>query len=977
MAVKVQTVHIDAPKGMDAIDIAKAIVDSRALQQKHKYGQRTFQHHKPLQQLNAAVTRAYDALLKKMVRELLRYVAENIIHAPLKKADDGTYGFVADVEWPDDPMIGKQIEDGDRESPFSPMRFQMGRPLWLLTPQQLERIKKIIRDYHLAFAVGVLGPDSIPDGEVQRLIDAGVIPQDLAYVFQPGPNERPPDAMRMTDTAYLYGREMPDARKDVQDMSLPDFANRKEPKLSSREQQAMAWARHNAAEYIRGAGDKLILETGQNIRNADAEQRRRYIGVVRDKVDENLDRRETWRKLASEIGHATKDWSRDMGRLAATEKQWAMQEGTAHGLVKDGEDPEDIRVSKRPNPDACPDCVRLHLTAGQGSPPKIFKLSELQENGTNVGLKRHDWKAVVGTVHPWCFLPGTMISMDGVFVRPIERIEPGDLVVTHANRLRAVQRLSQRDFRGELVVLAIGNEALYLTPEHPLLTSRGWLTAQAIEAGDDLLQIHEPLLSYAKAKGGPSEHQEETFLAYVLTALARAGVPVGINFDDDSEVGKSNVRVERPYRELWHTLVSGFMERMNRQALISTDYRILLASLRRLDLLGYRAWLSTDSGMSCLREALSIFRVAAARHDESLLAKGSDRDTDFDQARRDCAAGCFEAISQFLDAIPSHDVALGDFAGGEVESLGHDVAYHAVPVTSISRELYAGPVFNFSVEEDESYIANGCVAHNCACELVEVPRGWGYNEEGTMVPDIMRRGDHFEDDLRKSHMTYGDAVPANMCIVRIGDPKMRAIVESVVASAPPEIFNKDVGVTLITTDTPRAQNPLEEHDFAYWTGNEIRIMQTLPITRVPRVIRHELGHSLNVHLMRKFGGVEAVRKWHDALWAVSKREGWVSDYANREPIENAAEVTRMYIFERRDLMVKWPLQFAFCHRDYRDIWKRKKDARAIRQEADAEDKAVRESGGNGAGAVREGVGGKRVPGDDGDSASRRTPRALG
>lgn len=256
-----------------------------------------------------------------------------------------------------------------------------------------------------------------------------------------------------------------------------------------------------------------------------------------------------------------------------------------------------------------------------------------------------------------------------------------------------------------------------------------------------------------------------------------------------------------------------------------------------------------------------------------------------------------------------------------------DVVYHAVAVTSTERVFYEGPVFNFSVEEDESYLANGYVAHNCGCELVEVPEGWGFSDDGELQPDVMlKKADRLEIGFAKSEtmMTHRGAVPDDTVSIRISDPQMRAVIEQVVEQCPPEIFDSKVGVTLITNDIPRVQNPLEEHDFAYWTANEIRVMNTLPIERVPRVIRHELGHSLNVHLMNKLGSVEEVRKWHDKLWKVSKEEGWVSDYANKLPIENAAEVTRMYLFEKPKLMLHYPKQFAFVHRYYRDIFRRNK-----------------------------------------------------
>lgn len=581
---------------------------------KSKYtAQRTFARHKAMAELVAHSEKAYNAILDKMLKELTKYIRKEVMQGvALKKAEDdneGMYGFVKDVDWPDDGMVAFQSGTDDSDSPFSVRRFQLEKKMSLLTPSQMEEVKRIIRDYHLAYAVGVLGPDSIPPADVQRLMDLGIVAQDLAYVYQPGPNEKPPDSVRLTDMAYQYGNNLGGPnRKKIVDLGYDAFQTHlqeTEPKFTPVDRQAMGWARYNAGEHIRGFGDKVANQVSTLIRDADAEERRKYVGTVRRELEANIDHKATWRKLATEIGHATEDWTRDVQRIAATEKQYAMQEGTVRAISK-GREPEDIRVAKIPSPDACKHCIRLHLTAGAGSPPRIFKMSELLANGTNVGRKAADWKPTVGPVHPWC-----------------------------------------------------------------------------------------------------------------------------------------------------------------------------------------------------------------------------------------------------------------------------------------------------------------------GCSLVEIPDGWGFNEDGDMVPaSELKKG----EDVVRPYMTYGDSVPTHGVTVRVADPQKAKVIAHIIAEAPPEIFHKDVGITLITTDMPRPLNPLEDNDYAYWTKNEIRISQTLPIERLPRVLRHEIGHSLNVYLMKKYADSQKVRLWHKRLWDISKQEGWVSSYADKLPIENAAEVTRMYLFERSRLEEKHPKQYAFVHADYKAIF---------------------------------------------------------
>lgn len=551
-----------------------------------------FSRHKAMKQLHKWVMDAYRDMTDRLFKELLRYVGDEIVGEPIRVKKSGS---------------------------------RSEHKISLLTPAQLETLKGIIRDHHYAFAAGVFGPDAIPPSELKRLTSIGLMPEDLTSIFKPRAGDPVLPVERVTDLAYRYGEQIGDPKQQaaVVKMGIEQFkahldATRED--LGPVAKQAMAWARYNAGQYVRGMGDRLSLETGVLVMNADAEQRRQYLGTIQKELEDSIDKKKSWRELASNIGHATADWSRDMQRLAATEQQFAMQEGCAREMAQ-GRDPREVRVAKIPAETACDDCVRLHLTGGKGSPPRIFKLSELQANGTNVGRQRRAWEATIGPVHPWC-----------------------------------------------------------------------------------------------------------------------------------------------------------------------------------------------------------------------------------------------------------------------------------------------------------------------ECQLVEVPDGWGFNDKGELLPEILlKKGDRIDqivdllksEESQKPHMTYQGAVPTHGVTIRIADPQARAVAEAVVESAPPEIFDKDVGITLITTDTPRIQNPLEEHDFAYWTGNEIRVNQTLPIERWPRVLRHEIGHSLNVYLMHQLKGADAVRKWHDRLEEISKEEGYVSPYAKKLPIENAAEATRMYLFDKARLMLNFPRQFAFLHRYYRPIFEAK------------------------------------------------------
>lgn len=552
---------------------------------------RAFDRWRALAELGDKTRRMYEAQMKRMVQSIRDYVETNI--TTLKKAP-----------------------------PVLPMA----------TPQQLAEIAQIIRDHHTAVTIRIGVDPHVDPAEVQRLIDQNILP---------------PEALDIITDSYEYGRLVGAIRQfddlaTAKNFTYEQFRDRVKKRpipLTNQEKAAIEWSKHSTAIHVKGLGNRIADDGSTVLINADAELRRKYVGEIRTAVQGNIERRETWSQLASDLGHQTKDWSRDFMRIAATEKQMAMQEGMSHSLMEREGDPKAILVAKIPKPDACEACVALHLKAGHGSAPKTFMLSELQDNGTNVKKKRPQWQATVGPVHPWC-------------------------------------------------------------------------------------------------------------------ACELVHVPPGWKFEDEP----------------------------------------------------------------------------------------ADDEKDWEQ-------------------VPNK----------------RDKAWR-------------------KKKKNGEW------------------QPWRSNLE----PELRRSELSFKRDLLKAIVQYKD-VPEDGVIVRVGDPEMRTAIEEVLSRTPPELLTAKNGVTVITTDISRPLVALTALDLAYWTGNEIRISQTLKPWRIKMVLEHELGHAPNVHLIRTLGGEPAVRAWHAQLDKVSQAEGYVSDYAKTHPIENAAEVSKLYLFYRVQLMSKYPRQFAFVHRSYKNF----------------------------------------------------------
>jgi len=192
----------------------------------------------------------------------------------------------------------------------------------ILTPEQLQEITRIIADRHTAFIANTQGVDSLPSEVVERLRELGLLNVKVDSV---------------TD-AYLYGQLVASgAISGAKTMSYADYKAyiRKNPiPLTAIERDAVQTLRERGAQYVTGLGNRVNVQTGEVIRNADADLRRQMRDTIKTVTQEGVAKRKTRQQITSDLGWATKDWTRDWRRIANTETAHAMGQGTKDYIAK-------------------------------------------------------------------------------------------------------------------------------------------------------------------------------------------------------------------------------------------------------------------------------------------------------------------------------------------------------------------------------------------------------------------------------------------------------------------------------------------------------------------------------------------------------------------------------------------------------------------------------------------------------------------
>lgn len=264
----------------------------------------------------------------------------------------------------------------------------------MFTPTEIQSILSVV-DYHNSFLIiSMLGKDVLDDWDRFVLKQNGIDIDQIEEQF-------PPTYFQ----SLMWGRLSSLLQeKDAKEITYSDFEKYVKRgqyiPLSDREQREYEIARQKTYGHLKGLGTKLRNDVSTILINEIEQTRQDYEKIIKDEIERGVVERKTVTSIISEIGHKTEVWNHDWGRIVETECNNIFQIGRAQTIAK--EKGEDSLVFKDVYSGACRFCIKLFLTAGIGSQPRLFKLSELAANGDNIGLKVNDWKPVLSSVHPHC-----------------------------------------------------------------------------------------------------------------------------------------------------------------------------------------------------------------------------------------------------------------------------------------------------------------------------------------------------------------------------------------------------------------------------------------------------------------------------------------------------------------------------------------------------------------------------------------------
>lgn len=262
----------------------------------------------------------------------------------------------------------------------------------ILTPKQIEDIINIIRKNVTVFIGQQIGFGNLP------LIDKSFLKAmkvDLKRF----------NKLSKIQQAYYFGiitKAL--GRTKSKALSFKDFEKffneKNQIPLSTIEEGALKHLEQRAYNDLSGLGNRMANSFSNRILVATQKQKHGIQKIIKTKVKQAVKESKSQNWLASELRNATKDWARDFDRIADFLMHEAYDTGRAYAILE--EFGPNAEVYKDVYLGACDNCIDAYLTGGIGSEARVFTVSELIGNGTNIGRTQKEALPVIGPHHPYC-----------------------------------------------------------------------------------------------------------------------------------------------------------------------------------------------------------------------------------------------------------------------------------------------------------------------------------------------------------------------------------------------------------------------------------------------------------------------------------------------------------------------------------------------------------------------------------------------
>lgn len=259
----------------------------------------------------------------------------------------------------------------------------------VISKEALAKIRKIIHKHYSSLLISLVGNSTFTEEEKSEMSKLGV---DI---------ENPSSLL---DLIYFHNiLNQPDSK--IAPLSISEMKRQQKDLPPNKLQEAaVEHINHNFRNLVEDLRADMQAKVEGIVRDENHRYRNRK--VTQEIPNLNIDKliqESTVGQIKQRLRDFTGDSDRNWQRVAITEVSNAISMGSVDRIVSEHPDkPAEVLVYKIIVDDAatCKHCYRFFVDTD--GTPAVYRMGDLLANGTNLGRKVAEWKAVVGPIHPHC-----------------------------------------------------------------------------------------------------------------------------------------------------------------------------------------------------------------------------------------------------------------------------------------------------------------------------------------------------------------------------------------------------------------------------------------------------------------------------------------------------------------------------------------------------------------------------------------------
>jgi len=168
--------------------------------------------------------------------------------------------------------------------------------------------------------------------------------------------------------------------------------------LTAIQEESLLFAQQHVYNDLKAQGNQVAKDLTREFETTSTIYKDHLEKVTKEELDKWLDEGDLFSSLDERIEERMKNWKYRFEMISEYAIQSLFQRGVADHLQELYG--VDVKVYFIVHPDACVNCKNIFLE--KGGKPRIFKLSTILANGSNIGRKVKEWLATIDPIHPHC-----------------------------------------------------------------------------------------------------------------------------------------------------------------------------------------------------------------------------------------------------------------------------------------------------------------------------------------------------------------------------------------------------------------------------------------------------------------------------------------------------------------------------------------------------------------------------------------------